>query len=129
MKNLIRAYRVEHIEGQGPYRPPPHWTQRTMVCGSWRKNWAKHIILPAPCLRDLVSDPKGKERCACKDLKQLRKWFEGFWGDLRELGYMLVEIEGRPLWQGETWSQCILSDIVVIKDLSDTMDEFAKAKS
>jgi len=42
---------------------------------------------------------------------------------------MLVEIEGRPLWQGETWSQCILSDIVVIKDLSDTMDEFAKAKS
>jgi len=127
MKNLIRAYRVEHMDGQGPYSPPLDTEDDGLWKLAKKLGKAHNSSRPMPPGSGFRSEGEGK--CACKDLKQLRKWFEGFWGDLRELGYMLVEIEGRPLWQGETWSQCILSDIVVIKDLSDTMDEFAKAKS
>ncbi len=81
------VFRVQHSDGRGPWSPGFSfvWTDpdRTDLPPTWMEEFP-----------GLKQKPNVFHGCGCKDLMQLRKWFNGYEAKtLSELGFYIARIE------------------------------------
>lgn len=86
------VYRVEHIDGHGPYRlsqyrndyDNPIWSLKDRIC--WAHDTYRH---PTP-REDGIPFINEDEFCGFDSLEKLKSWFAGFLRDLRKHNFRVA---------------------------------------
>lgn len=83
-----------------------------------------------PIWRDLDGFVSGEHFCACPTLESLKTWFKGFNKSLLSVGYKLVEVEVKRVYNTESGLQVgyKLEDVVGIKVLKKGVNNLAVSK-